>query len=180
MRIDTEDLNEPLMTTCIIMSLPITDLVLMCVNAGSFHQRSEGTRQCGGLALQAGGGDVLLTTTPQQGGHRRLPGEVKRGVGGGWTSITGNHKDLHRRDQCSSDFLNISPVCFCLFCVTHFGFAKMARCHHQVFFIFIQGFNFSLCVGPPGGADHLSDDVVQGHGSLPGGRPRSLCCPAGI
>lgn len=95
MRIDTEDLNEPLMTTCIIMSLPITDLVRLYINADSFHQRSEGTRQCGGLALQAGGGDVLLTPTPQQGGHRRLPGEVKRGVGGGWTSITGNHTKIY-------------------------------------------------------------------------------------
>lgn len=36
MRIDTEDLNEPLMTTCIIMSLPITDLVLMCLMQVAF------------------------------------------------------------------------------------------------------------------------------------------------
>lgn len=77
------------------MSFHITDLVFLCVNAGSFHQRSEGTRQCGGLALQGGGGDVLLSTTPQQGGHRRLPGEVKTGVGGGWTSITGKHTKIY-------------------------------------------------------------------------------------
>lgn len=38
----------------------------------------------------------------------------------------------------------------------------------------------ALPVCPLGGAHHLSDDVVQRHGLLLGGRPRPLCRPAGV
>lgn len=74
--------------------MTVTDLIL-CISVGGFDKRSEGTRQCGRLALQGGGGYVHLLATPQQGCHYRLPGEVQRGMGGGWTSITGTHK--HKR-----------------------------------------------------------------------------------
>jgi len=74
----------------------LTAVVYLCVSSGAFDQRSQGTRQCGGLALQGGGRHVLLTATPQQGRHRRLPGEVQRGMGGGWTSVAGTHTHTHR------------------------------------------------------------------------------------
>lgn len=65
--------------------------VSLCARTGGFDKRSEGTGQCGRLALQGGGCYVRLPATPLQGCHRRLPGEVQRGVGGGGTSITGKH-----------------------------------------------------------------------------------------
>lgn len=54
------------------------------------------------------------------------------------------------------------------------------RLHAQSPFFLRQAFLISLSVCPPGGADHLTDDVVQGYGRLSWGRPWPLCCPAGI
>lgn len=66
-------------------------LVRWCASVGGFDERSESQRQCGRLALQGGTGNVLLSATPQQGCRCRLRSEVKGGMGGGWTPITGIH-----------------------------------------------------------------------------------------
>lgn len=125
------------------MGVDVTETYFsLCARTGGFDKRSEGTGQCGRLALQGRGCYVHLPATPLQGCHCRLPGEVQRGVGGGGTSITGKHS-------------------------------------HQKIIFWEQGFFSSLLgefvkgvsVCPLGGANHLSDDVVQGHGCLLGGRP---------
>lgn len=36
---------------------------------------------------------------------------------------------------------------------------------------FIRDFNFTLFLRPPGGADHITDDVGQGRGNTLGERP---------
>lgn len=101
------------------INLSEIDLTLF-ISVGGFDKRSEGTRQCGRLALQGGGGYVQLLATPQQGCHYRLPGEVQRGMGGGWTSITGTETQM-----CTLRYIifltmryGVNPVfkncCFCL------------------------------------------------------------------
>lgn len=60
---------------------------------------------------------------------------------------------------------------------THVKKLFSGRCF---FFFLHREFVLSGSVCPLGGANHLSDDVVQGHGCLLGGGPRPLCSPAGV
>lgn len=53
--------------------------------------------------------------------------------------------------------MGVQCVCVCA-CVLAYSF-------------FIRDFNFTLFLRPPGGADHITDDVGQGRGNTLGERP---------
>lgn len=135
------------------LSLP-ADFLPLCLSAGGSDERPKGSRQRGGLALQSGGRHVHLAQAPLQGRHRRLPGEVQRGVGGGRTPVAG--KCVKKLTKCFFTQLLVPP--------------PAENLPVQV----------RLPVCPLGGAHHLSDDVVQRHGLLFGRRPRPLCRSARV
>lgn len=84
--------------------------VSLCLSAGGPDERSEGSGQRGGLALQGGGRHVQLAEAPLQGRHRRLPGEIQRGVGGGGTPIAGTYTNSNTQYAfCSAPLIRPPP-----------------------------------------------------------------------